>query len=61
MIPARLKFFTPMLSPYKRQLWVLLGLTVFLSLLAMLPPLIMRAIVDRVITPGDRSPLGRRA
>ena len=57
MIPGRLKFFTPMLSPYKRQLWVLLGLTVFLSLLAMLPPLIMRAIVDRVITPGDRSPL----
>jgi ABC-type multidrug transport system fused ATPase/permease subunit len=25
--------------------------------LAMLPPLIMRAIVDRVITPGDRTPL----
>jgi len=57
MIAARLKVFIPMLSPYKRRLWVLLGLTAILSVLAMLPPLVMRAIVDRVITPGDRTPL----
>lgn len=57
MIAARLKIFFPMLSPYKRRLWALLGLTALLSLLAMLPPLIMRAMVDQVITPGDRGPL----
>jgi len=57
MIAARLKVFFPMLSPYKARLWALLGLTVLLSVLAMLPPLIMRAIVDRVITPGNRTPL----
>ena len=57
MISARLKIFLPMLSPYKRRLWGLLGLTALLSILAMLPPLVMRAIVDRVITPGDRGPL----
>jgi subfamily B ATP-binding cassette protein MsbA len=55
MIPARLKVFLPMLSPYRYRLLALLGLTVLLSVLAMLPPLIMRSIVDRVITPGDRS------
>jgi len=57
MIPGRLKIFLPMLSPYRRRLWALLGLTVLLSLLAMLPPLVLRAIVDRVITPGNRAPL----
>jgi ABC-type multidrug transport system fused ATPase/permease subunit len=57
MISARIKVFIPMLSPYKRRLWALLGLTALLSVLAMLPPLVMRAIVDRVITPGDRNPL----
>ena len=57
MLADRLKVFIPMLSPYKRRLWGLLLLTAFLSVLAMLPPLIMRAIVDRVITPGDRTPL----
>ncbi|MEI8138779.1 MAG: ABC transporter ATP-binding protein [bacterium] len=56
MIASRIKVFLPMLSPYKRRLWVLLGLTALLSVLAMIPPLIMRAIVDRVITPGDRNP-----
>lgn len=57
MISDRLKIFLPMLSPYKGRLWGLLGLTALLSILAMLPPLVMRAIVDRVITPGDRGPL----
>ena len=57
MLADRLKVFIPMLSPYKSRLWGLLGLTALLSILAMLPPLVMRAIVDRVITPGDRAPL----
>ena len=57
MIATRLKTFIPMLAPYRARLWALLGLTVLLSVLAMLPPLIIRAIVDRVITPGDRTPL----
>ncbi len=57
MIATRLKVFLPLLSPYKRRLWALLGLTAILSLLAMLPPLIIRAIVDHVITPGNRTPL----
>jgi ABC-type multidrug transport system fused ATPase/permease subunit len=57
MIPARLKIFIPMLAPHKRRLWALLGLTVLMSVLAMLPPLVMRAVVDTVITPGDRTPL----
>lgn len=57
MLADRLKVFFPMLSPYKSRLWGLLGLTALLSILAMLPPLVMRAIVDRVITPGDRAPL----
>lgn len=49
--------FAPLLAPYTGRLWALLGLTVLMSVLAMVPPLIMRAIVDRVITPGDRAPL----
>lgn len=57
MLASRLRIFLPMLSPYRRRLWTLLALTALLSALAMLPPLIMRAIVDRVITPGDRGPL----
>ncbi len=57
MILERLKIFFPIMAPYKNRLWVLLGLTAFLSLLTMMPPLILRAIIDRVITPGDRSPL----
>lgn len=54
---ARLKIFMPMLSPHRRMLWALLGMTVLISVIAMLPPLVMRAIVDKVITPGDRTPL----
>lgn len=57
MIAKRLKIFLPILSPYKRRLLALLGMTALLSLLAMMPPLVMRAMVDRVIIPGDRGPL----
>jgi ABC-type multidrug transport system fused ATPase/permease subunit len=57
MIFDRLRFFVPLLAPHRRRLLGLLALTVLLSVLAMLPPLVMRALVDRVITPGDRGPL----
>ena len=57
MIFTRLKFFVPLLAPHRRRLLALLALTIVLSVLAMLPPLVLRALVDRVITPGDRSPL----
>jgi len=57
MITSRLKHFLPLFAPYTGRLWALLGLTALMSVLAMLPPLVIRAIVDRVITPGDRGPL----
>jgi ABC-type multidrug transport system fused ATPase/permease subunit len=57
MMFARLRCFLPLLAPHRRRLLGLLALTMLLSLLAMLPPLVLRAIVDRVITPGDRTPL----
>ncbi len=41
------------LSPYKWHLGSLIALTVVLSVLAMLPPLIIRAIIDRVLTQGE--------
>lgn len=40
------------LRPYSRRLLGIVLLTVLLSLLAMLPPLLVRAIVDRVLTAG---------
>ncbi len=43
------------LRPYRKQLLGLVGLTVLLSILIMLPPLLVRAVIDRVITEGDRS------
>ena len=41
------------LSPYKWHLGSLIALTVVLSVLAMLPPLIIRGIIDRVLTQGE--------
>ncbi len=41
--------------PYGWRLTGILSLTIFLSLLAMLPPLISRAIIDRVLTQGQHS------
>ena len=41
--------------PYLGRLFLLLLLTVFLSVLAMLIPLVIRAIIDRVLTGGERS------
>jgi ABC-type multidrug transport system fused ATPase/permease subunit len=43
------------LRPYRLHLGGLLLLTLLLAVLSMLPPLVTRAIVDRVITGGDRS------
>lgn len=57
MSTSRLRTFLPLLTPFRTGLWALLALTAFLSILAMLPPLLLRAVVDQVITPGDRGPL----
>jgi ABC-type multidrug transport system fused ATPase/permease subunit len=40
--------------PYRTRLLGLMALTVLLSVLAMLPPLITRAIIDKVLTEGRR-------
>ena len=42
-------------QPYRGRLCLLLLLTVLLSVLAMLMPLVIRAIIDRVVTQGERS------
>lgn len=42
------------MSPYRLRLVGLLALTVFFSVLAMLPPLVTRAIVDRVLIGRER-------
>ena len=39
--------------PYKRQLVLLLGTVVVITLLALLPPLIMRALIDTAIPEED--------
>ena len=41
------------MQPYYLQLHGLFGLTVLLSILAMAPPLVTRALVDRVFTNGE--------
>jgi len=41
--------------PYLGRLFLLLLLTVFLSILAMLMPLVIRAIIDRVLTNGQHT------
>lgn len=49
------------LTPYRRQIVVLVALTMVMAILATLPPLVTRALVDRVFTNGDTSlmlPLG---
>jgi subfamily B ATP-binding cassette protein MsbA len=54
--PARGKFrlFFAFLRPYRWNLGMVVGLTIVLSVLAMLPPLFMRLLIDRVLTQGDR-------
>ncbi len=43
------------LYPYRWQIAGLIALTAVISILAMLLPLLIRAVIDRVITAGDRS------
>ena len=52
---SKIRKVLPFLRPYRAKLAGLLLLTLGLSVLSMLPPLITRAIIDRVITPRDRS------
>ena len=50
---SRLRDILRFLGPYRRHMIGLIVLTLVLSVLAMAPPLIVRAIIDRVITPRD--------
>ena len=50
-----LKRIATMLTPYRRQIIVLVLFTVFMALLATVPPLITKAMIDRVLTQGDTS------
>ncbi|NQU39378.1 MAG: ABC transporter ATP-binding protein [Lentisphaerae bacterium] len=43
------------IRPFRRHLVGLLGLTAFLSVLGLLPPLVTRYIIDQVITRGERA------
>ncbi|NLZ63233.1 MAG: ABC transporter ATP-binding protein [Lentisphaerae bacterium] len=43
------------MSPYMRQLVLLVALTVILALLATIPPMVTRALIDRVFTQRDTS------
>lgn len=52
-----LDYVWPFLRPHQARLLGLLALTLLLSVIAMLPPLVTRAIIDRVITPHDQAPL----
>ncbi len=49
----RFKVILPYIRPYVPFLIGALGLTIVLTVLALLPPLIMRALIDRVFTAGD--------
>ena len=51
--PSRLAGILRFFRPYRRALTGLLLLTVSLSLIVMMPPLIIRAIIDRVIGRGE--------
>lgn len=53
----RLSEVLALLRPFRWRILGLLGLTLVLSILAMLPPLVSRAIIDRVITEGERQRL----
>lgn len=44
----------PYVRPYRTRLFMLFGLTVVLSILVMLPPLVMRSMINDVLTDGQR-------
>lgn len=52
---GKFRLFLSFLHPYRFRLATTLGFTVVLSILAMLPPLLMRLLIDRVLTHGDRA------
>ncbi|MCL1857467.1 MAG: ABC transporter ATP-binding protein/permease, partial [Kiritimatiellaeota bacterium] len=45
----------PFLRPFRRRILFVIALTVVLSLIAMLPPLLTRAVINNVITQGQHS------
>ena len=44
----------PFVRPYRARLFLLFALTVLLSILVMLPPLVMRSMINDVLTDGQR-------
>ncbi len=52
---GRLRDILPLLGPYRMRLFGLLALTMALSVLSMLPPLVTRGIVDHVVIGRDRA------
>jgi ABC-type multidrug transport system fused ATPase/permease subunit len=55
MNESRLQRVLSFLYPYRWHMAWLVGLTAGLSVLAMVPPLLTRAVINRVITNGERS------
>ena len=51
MARGRFSSILQFLRPYRRQVVLLVAMTVVMSVLSMLPPLVTRSIVDRGITP----------
>jgi len=51
----RLQAIIRLIAPYRRRLAGLVALTAILSILAMIPPLLVRAVINHVITGGRRS------
>jgi len=45
---AKLKHILPLLRPFRRRILLIVGMTVALSILAMLPPLLVRQLIDQV-------------
>ena len=54
-VPGAWAVLRAQLRPFRRRLAALLSITLALSVLSMLPPLVTRAILDRVVTRGERS------
>lgn len=49
----RFRSMLPFLRPYSPYILGALGLTIVVTMLGLLPPLIMRALIDRVLTAGE--------
>ncbi|MBN1672802.1 MAG: ABC transporter ATP-binding protein [Kiritimatiellae bacterium] len=55
MDKSKLSTIVSFLFPYRRRFYGIVALTVVLSVVVMVPPLVMRSAIDRVIIPGDLS------